>query len=108
MCVCILGMASFHLSSLSLDKGCSSTVQPFPPLNGEATEYIGKLANDSHIAISNYRFFVSKDDGFHNVRIQNMYLSILVIVNVVSPSTVYFMWQCCICVCVFAGTSGAH
>jgi myotubularin-related protein 3/4 len=50
-----------------VDKGCSPTVQPFPSLNGEAIEFIGLLGTNNHIAISNYRFFASRDDGFYNV-----------------------------------------
>lgn len=55
--------------SPSLDKGCSPTVQPFPQLKGESIEFLGCFRTEGHIAISNYRFFVSKDNGFHNVRI---------------------------------------
>ena len=57
------------------DEDCSPTVQPFPTLSGEALEYIGLLAPDCHIAISNYRFFVAKDDGFYNVRHYSLYSS---------------------------------
>ena len=56
------------LTPLHLDKDCSPTAQPFPSLSGEALEYIGLLAPNCYIAISNYRFFVSREDGFYNVR----------------------------------------
>jgi myotubularin-related protein 3/4 len=54
-------------NSKVVDKGCPATVKPFPLLSGEALEYIGLLAEDSYIAISNYRFFVSRQNGFFNV-----------------------------------------
>ena len=61
-------MCKYILPPSYSDKGCPATVQPFPLLSGEALEYIGLLAEDSYIAISNYRFFVSRQNGFFNVR----------------------------------------
>lgn len=68
MCkLCIIYFLSHSPPHLS-DKGCPATVQPFTLLSGEALEYIGLLAEDCYIAISNYRFFVSRQNGFYNVR----------------------------------------